>query len=371
MVQIDMQFEEDCGFVNALEQAMIMGIPVDVKQTYERLNQIAARGVGMESHSFKKNALTISLEDVGIAKGAMVAAGIVALGVILKKIYDWIMGFFRGGSSGSGGSSGITTKQVKVMGVLNNAQQMETAIKEAMASYSQQFATGKKVEESVAKIFLISNLPYVLHNKVQAVKQYANMYRSAMLIFDDVDKWVERDYLVVNHDRRNKQMHESDEMKKLEEKLHFAMSTFKELDAYVPVAEAEMVNEVTKQSVAEMTNAVRTNFHELMHTSRLKKETIEELRDTIEQSMKVTKQMEGETDPSEVAYVKLLKLHASLLNEAIAASYKMGTVMLEVCDASIRLCDHAIANSKGQKLERTEQFKHLNVLMKRTIEDGK
>lgn len=369
---MDMQFEDDDGFITALEQAIVLGIPVDVKQTYERLNQIVGRGVGMESHSFKKNALTISLEDIGIAKGAMVAAGIVALGVILKKIYDWIMGFFKSGSSGGSGSGG-TAQQVKVMSVLSNTQPMATAINSAMHNYSMHAGGNDKVGETTSKIFTFDQLVMTLPRNVADIQKYAEAYGAAMSAYRVADAKMDRIYDVIQHDRRNQTLHNSPEIQKLKELLTIAEEKLDVLDSLVIRGDIQMQDDLAKVTVQQFTAALTTNFNKLTSLSRLTDKEMTELRDNVKDSMDASKKYEQtastDSDKEEVA---LLKLHARVLNKTVNAAHKMGSQMLHVAEAVIRACNHANGGRKGSKNKGAVDNMHaLATDIKRMIEEGK
>lgn len=368
MVNMDLQYEDDFGFVTALEQAIILGIPVNVKETFNRLNQITERNnVGMESYDFKKTALVISLEDVNVVKGAMVVAGVAALGVILKKIYDWIMGFFRSGGSGS--SSGGTVKQEKIMNMLEHNHTLDAEIKKAMADYERRLATNAPAGAAVSKVLKFSQLPYALHSQMHVVTKYANMYHDAFIAYKALDQWIDRIELVVAHDKRHNQIHESEEMQKVEDKIDHVISLLDELSNFVPTSTDGMVDELAKQPVNAMTSAIRENYATLTGSGRLNKSQLMELREDIEVTTAVQKQLEGTTDPSEAKRVQLLRKHARVMSAMLGAVTKMGEIAVDVCEAAIRLCEHAQVNANGQKIDGVENFKKHAQSMKNILEN--
>lgn len=100
----DKQFKR----LNAIQAGLEAGIPFDMPALAAELGIGSGLNRAMESFyigDVPKKTMTIALEEVGVVKAGLIAAGIGILAVIMKKIYDWLKNFF-GGSSGGGGGGG-------------------------------------------------------------------------------------------------------------------------------------------------------------------------------------------------------------------------------------------------------------------------
>lgn len=95
--------------LDVIKAGLEAGLPFDMAQLSAELGIKTGLNKSMESFYMgdsPKKTMTIALEEVGLAKAGLIAAGIAVLAVIMKKIYEWLKNFFGSSSGGGGGGSG-------------------------------------------------------------------------------------------------------------------------------------------------------------------------------------------------------------------------------------------------------------------------
>lgn len=123
--------------LDVIKAGLEAGLPFDMAQLSAELGIKTGLNKSMESFYMgdsPKKTMTIALEEVGLAKAGLIAAGIAVLAVIMKKIYEWLKNFFgssSGGGGGGGSGSGSSGSEVieQVAAVAEPVKKLSTEVK--------------------------------------------------------------------------------------------------------------------------------------------------------------------------------------------------------------------------------------------------